>query len=499
MSVYQFLTVGIKVDYDLDPKCGVTLYTKKGRKTIACGTVRGKSFYMIADNPSSYHVNRLQITERAWKAHDIVLWHNRLGHLSLRAIKKLHTTAAVTGLTLKASSGSDECVCEACMVGKLCKSPHKTGGVKKRKPEIGDLIHSDLVGPFPTESHSGKRYMLLFTDDHSRWTRIYFMRDKDEVPACFKSYEAMLERQCGAKVKRLRVDGGGEYSAAEFLAYFTEQGITKEMTTPYSPPANGTAERTNRGVLDPMRTILKHAGLPHSFWAEAAATAVYIKNRLLHSALDGGTKSPYMVMYKETPDISHLRTFGCLAYAHIPKETRKSKLDDRARKCILLGYNPETTTQWRLWDLESRRIIMSHDVKFDETRLYRDLHSSKDPAVSPAWDKLDDDWCDSGIASAPPSQAGEPSVAQPQRLKRELKGLLDSDGTPKTLPSRTRSAAKDSIRLATDSACYFAEVQTAYLAVPGPKTYEEAEASDEAEEWKGAIASEQASLRQHDV
>jgi hypothetical protein len=53
--------------------------------------------------------------------------------------------------------------------------------------------------------------------------------------------------------------------------------------------------------------------------------------------------------------------------------------------------------------------------------------------------------------------------------------------------------------MATDSACYFAEVQTAYLAVPGPKTYEEAEASDEAEEWKGAIASEQASLRQHDV
>jgi hypothetical protein len=65
MIVYQFLTVGIKVDYDLDPKCGVTLYTKKDRKTIACGTVRGKSFYMIADNPSTYHVNRLQITDRA--------------------------------------------------------------------------------------------------------------------------------------------------------------------------------------------------------------------------------------------------------------------------------------------------------------------------------------------------------------------------------------------------------------------------------------------------
>jgi hypothetical protein len=62
---HRILTVGIKVDYDLDPKCGVTLYTKKERKTIACGTVRGKPFYMIADNPSTYHVNSLQITDRA--------------------------------------------------------------------------------------------------------------------------------------------------------------------------------------------------------------------------------------------------------------------------------------------------------------------------------------------------------------------------------------------------------------------------------------------------
>jgi hypothetical protein len=91
--------------------------------------------------------------------------------------------------------------------------------------------------------------------------------------------------------------------------------------------------------------MLKHAGLPDAFWAEAAATAVYIKNRLLHSTLDQGTKSPYMVMYKKTPDVGNLRIFGCIAYAHIPKENRKSKLDDRARKCILLGYNAETTTQ----------------------------------------------------------------------------------------------------------------------------------------------------------
>jgi transposase InsO family protein len=394
MSVYQFLTVGVKVDYDLDPERGVTLFTKKDRKIVEIGPIRGKSFYMIADSPASYHVNRLEMhrpgpgpgEDRAWTANDIMLWHNRLGHLSLRAIKKLQSSEGVTGMTVRPSS-TDECICEACMLGKLCKTPHKAKGEQKRKAAVGDLIHADLVGPFQTALHSGKRYFLLFTDDHSRWTSICFMRSKDEVPVCFKGYEAMLERQCGAKVKRLRVDAGGEFSAAEFLAYFAKEGITKEMTTPHLPASNGTAERANRGVLDPMRTMLKHAGLPDAFWAEASATAVYINNRLLHSALDQGTKSPYMVMYKETPDIGHLRIFGCIAYAHIPKENRKSKLDDRARKCILLGYNAETTTQWRLWDLDARRILISRDIKFDEGRVWipvkRTVSSvSRGPSVS---------------------------------------------------------------------------------------------------------------------
>jgi hypothetical protein len=37
------------------------------------------------------------------------------------------------------------------------------------------------------------------------------------------------------------------------------------------------------------------------------------------------------------PSMSHLRSFGCDAYVHIPKEKR-SKLDMKSQKCILVGY-----------------------------------------------------------------------------------------------------------------------------------------------------------------
>ena len=66
------------------------------------------------------------------------------------------------------------------------------------------------------------------------------------------------------------------------------------------------------------------------FWGEAVVMAVYILNRSPTKALDGRTS--YEAWHGRKPAVSHLRVFGCLAFAkelgHI------SKLDDGAlREC----------------------------------------------------------------------------------------------------------------------------------------------------------------------
>ena len=85
------------------------------------------------------------------------------------------------------------------------------------------------------------------------------------------------------------------------------------------------------------------------------STAVNLPNRSPTKAVDGIT--PFDSWKKKRPSVSHLRVFGCKAYAHVPKYLC-GKLDSKTRKCILVGYGEETKG-YRLYDPNERRICFS--------------------------------------------------------------------------------------------------------------------------------------------
>ena len=64
------------------------------------------------------------------------------------------------------------------------------------------------------------------------------------------------------------------------------------------------------------------------------------------------------------PDLSHLKVFGCIAYVHVPDELR-TKLDPKAKKCILIGYSLEQKG-YRCYNPVTRQLRVSRDVVFDE-------------------------------------------------------------------------------------------------------------------------------------
>ena len=168
-------------------------------------------------------------------------------------------------------------------MGKFAKSPFPSSD--SRATGILDLIHSDVSGRMSHVSLSGYEYYVLFIDDHSRRTWIYFLKTKSEVFKRFQEFRALVETQTGRKIKSLRSDNGGEYTLGEFVDYCAEAGIRREFTVPYNPQQNRVAERKNRSIIGAAKAMLHDQGLPLFLWAEACNTAVYLQNRSPHRAL----------------------------------------------------------------------------------------------------------------------------------------------------------------------------------------------------------------------
>ena len=81
----------------------------------------------------------------------------------------------------------------------------------------------------------GYVYYVSFIDDFSRETWIYFLKGKNEVFSKFKEFKALVENLFEKKIKIFRSDNGGEFIGGEFKSFCTEDGIKRELTTPYNP------------------------------------------------------------------------------------------------------------------------------------------------------------------------------------------------------------------------------------------------------------------------
>ena len=71
-------------------------------------------------------------------------------------------------------------VCIGRVVGKHPEQSCEKGKERGETKPLG-LVHSDLIGPLPTPSYGGSRYVLTFIDDYSRFCWVYFLKLKSEV------------------------------------------------------------------------------------------------------------------------------------------------------------------------------------------------------------------------------------------------------------------------------------------------------------------------------
>ncbi|CDF32368.1 unnamed protein product [Chondrus crispus] len=317
----------------------------------------------------------LDVMNETFSAHEVSLQtlHERMAHVNVQGIASMIHNNVVRGINVRQSdvisamnpkSDNHSPIFPAFVFGKATRSVIPKQRSSSRAQNCLDLVHSDVCGPLEVQSIGGSRYFITFVDDHSNWVVVYTMRNKSEAFAKYKLYEKLAQTHTGRKVKVLRTDRGGEYLSTEFKSHLDLNSMQHQLTTAYTPEQNGVAERLNRTLIDLVRSRLSHKQVSKRFWAEALATSVYVRNRVTSRALPVNT-TPHHIWMNSTPNVGHLRVFGSKCWYTLPRlELRK--LDLRAREAMFLGY-PQCSKAYKLWDGELNKIVVSRDVKFDES------------------------------------------------------------------------------------------------------------------------------------
>jgi len=125
--------------------------------------------------------------------------------------------------------------------------------------------------------------------------------------------------------------------------------------------------------MDDVRTLLYDSGLSHSFWAEAAAYSVDMRNLVPSHRHPNAV--PLELFTGKRQNISHLRVFGSKCWAKISTVNGAqinggSKLDNRSVECLLLGY-ATGSGNYKVQDVASRHMFVSRDVIFEEGHPHR--------------------------------------------------------------------------------------------------------------------------------
>nr|KAJ0194309.1 hypothetical protein LSAT_V11C800413730 [Lactuca sativa] len=302
------------------------------------------------------------------------IWHKRFSHLNFKNLSKISNQDLVRGLP-KFGVVKDK-MCSACEQGKQTKSSFKPKSCSSISVPL-HLLHMDLFGPIPVRSLGGNKYTLK---SHAAQEIISLIRKNETLT--------------GLKVKQLRSDHGTEFRNSTLEEFCDHKGIGQNFSAPRTPQQNGVAERRNRTLIEAGRTLMIHAGLPMSFWAEAVNIACFTQNRSLIHRIH--KKTPYEMLKDRKPDVSFFHVFGCICYILNQCDPR-SKFEPKADKGIFVGYS-SISKAFRVFHVNRQCIEESIHVKFDEesytdekvthsSSIFQELLSCSFDEVPPAGDE----------------------------------------------------------------------------------------------------------------
>ena len=111
-----------------------------------------------------------------------ILWHKRLGHISIERIKIL-----VNDGVLETLDFTNFDICVDCIKGKQTNMTKKQSA--RRTSDILEIMHTDISGPYDM-CLNVQRYFITFINDYSQYMYLFLLYDKCETLDAFKIYKA---------------------------------------------------------------------------------------------------------------------------------------------------------------------------------------------------------------------------------------------------------------------------------------------------------------------
>ena len=313
--------------------------------------------------------------------------HKRLMHASPRAIADTiaHTQGSkLTDDPLKLTTPIDE----ASLRGKGHRVSHDAGPQLQlpgnRSSTTIEELSMDHHGPFPPSKRGNTGFYNFVTKNGSQL--IVSVKSTSDGLACLK----MAHMQLG-KPKYLRMDRQSNLlstnpsNRTEFEAFNDSVGTCLKTTAPDTANQNGLAESAGRCAYEAATATAVSSGVPIKvYWDHAVETYAYVKTRTGTTKHDG--KTPYELDFKHPPYVGHLRRPFCPAFAVLVKDQRPTPraFADRVARCVFVGYPlDQKPGTYLLYNLETKRLITSRNVYFDEE--FRFVERTTGTDGTPAW------------------------------------------------------------------------------------------------------------------